>query len=73
MSDNKSNFISDKSDTTSSDPIMDLKIGIYNLFINLVNNSIVYYGPEKAVRMSIDYLQEIIYNFEQAINPSQEN
>lgn len=73
MSDNKSNLISNNSDTTSNDPIMDLKIGIYNLFVNLVNNSIVYYGPEKAIKMSIDYLQEIIYNFEQAINPSQEN
>ena len=38
MSENKSNFISDNSDTSSTDPIMDLKIGIYNLFVNLVNN-----------------------------------
>jgi hypothetical protein len=72
MSDNKSNFISDNSDTSSTDPIMDLKVGIYNLFVNLVNNSIVYYGPEQAVKMSIDYLQEIIYNFEQAIKPNEE-
>jgi len=72
MSNSKSNFISDNTDISSSDPIMDLKIGIYNLFINLVNNSIVYYGPEQAVKMSIEYLQEIIYNFEQAIKPNEE-
>jgi hypothetical protein len=72
MSDNKSNFISDNSDTSSTDPIMDLKVGIYNLFVNLVNNSIVYYGPEQAIKMSIDYLREIIYNFEQAIKPNEE-
>ena len=72
MSDNKSNFISDNKDTSSSDSIMDLKVGIYNLFVNLVNTSIVYYGPEQAVKMSIDYLQEIIYNFEQAIKTNEE-
>jgi len=72
MSNNKSNFVSDNTDISSSDPIMDLKIGIYNLFVNLVNNSIVYYGPEKAIKMSIEYLQEIIYNFEQATKPNEE-
>jgi hypothetical protein len=51
------------SEDISTDTIADLKTGIYNLFVNLINNQIVYCGPEMAVKLSIDFLQEIIYNF----------
>jgi len=60
------------SENVSTDTISDLKTGIYNLFVNLINNQIISYGPEMAVKVSIDFLQEIIYNFNKAIQPEQE-
>ena len=60
------------SENISTDTISDLKSGIYNLFVNLINNQIISYGPEMAVKLSIDFLQEIIYNFNKAIQPEQE-
>lgn len=60
------------SENVSTDTISDLKTGIYNLFVNLINNQIISYGPEMAVQLSIDFLQEIIYNFNKAIQPEQE-
>jgi hypothetical protein len=60
------------SENISTDTISDLKTGIYNLFVNLINNQIISYGPEMAVKLSIDFLQEIIYNFNKAIQPEQE-
>ena len=60
------------SENISTDTISDLKAGIYNLFVNLINNQIISYGPEMAVKLSIDFLQEIIYNFNKAIQPEQE-
>jgi len=60
------------SENVSTDTISELKTGIYNLFVNLINNQIISYGPEMAVKVSIDFLQEIIYNFNKAIQPEQE-
>ena len=60
------------SENISTDTISDLKAGIYNLFVNLINNQKISYGPEMAVKLSIDFLQEIIYNFNKAIQPEQE-
>ena len=60
------------SEDVSTDTISDLKTGIYNLFANLINHQVIPYGPEMAVKLSIDFLQEIIYNFNKAIQPEQE-
>ena len=60
------------SENVSTDTILDLKSGIYNLFISLINNQIVDYGPQKATEISLDFLREIIYNFEKAIQPTEE-
>jgi hypothetical protein len=59
-------------ENTSTDTISDLKTGIYNLFVNLINNQVLYHGPEMAVKLSIDFLEEIVYNFKKAIQPEQE-
>lgn len=71
-SDFDSSFIETVSEDVSTDVVMDLKKGIYNLFVNLINNQIIHLGPEGAVKSSVDYLEEIIYNFKQAINTDQE-
>ena len=65
-------LVDEVSENVSTDTISDLKTGIYNLFVNLINNQIISYGPEMAVKLSIDFLQEIIYNFNKAIQPEQE-
>ena len=65
-------LVDEVSENVSTDTISDLKTGIYNLFVNLINNQIISYGPEMAVKVSIDFLQEIIYNFNKAIQPEQE-
>lgn len=67
MSEEDLSFVNPISEDTSSDPVLDLKTGIYNLFVNLVNIQILSHGPVQAVQNSIDFLQEIIYNFEQSI------
>lgn len=71
-SDTSSSFVETVSEDVSTDIVMDLKKGIYSLFVNLINNQIVHLGPEGAVRDSINYLEEIIYNFKQAIEKDQE-
>lgn len=68
MSDeNKESFVETVSETVSTDIVTDLKVGIYNLFVSLVNNLIIYYGPEEAVKMATDYLDEITLNFRATI------
>jgi len=60
------------SEQVSTDIIVDLKSGIYNLFVSLINNQVVDYGPIQATQLAIDFLKEIIYNFEKAITPIEE-
>jgi len=72
MNDKDPSFVDEVTENVSTDTVSDLKTGIYNLFVNLINNQIVYHGPEMAVKFSIDFLQEIIYNFNKAIQPEQE-
>lgn len=74
MQDNEDDYaLVDKiSENVSTDTILDLKSGIYNLFISLINNQIVDYGPQGATEISLDFLREIIYNFEKAIQPTEE-
>jgi len=72
MSDDSESFVKQNKEDVSSDPIMDLKTGIYNLFVNLINVQILTYGPAQSVQNSIDFLNEIIYNFEQSIKENNE-
>lgn len=67
MSENKQSFVDPVSESVSTDHLMDLKVGIYNLFVSLINHQVIDYGPEQAVRNSLDFLKEIIYNFEKSI------
>jgi len=60
------------SEQISTDVVLDLKSGIYNLFVSLINNQVVDYGPMQATQLAIDFLKEIIYNFEKAITPIEE-
>lgn len=56
-----------------ADPIVELKSGIYNLFIGLYNNLIIDLGPEEAIRQSTAFLDEISYNFKKILTDYQES
>lgn len=53
---------------TSSDNIQELKSGIFSLFVNLYNHLSVLVGPKESMKYCILYLQEIINNFQTAID-----
>lgn len=47
----------------STDIITDLKTGIYNLFLSMINHLIVTHGPVEAVNISTSFLDEISNTF----------
>jgi hypothetical protein len=52
---------------TSTDVVTDLKAGIYNLFINLLNFYMVEYGPIEAVKLSTGFLDQISNTFKETL------
>lgn len=68
MSEDKNSLVNDHNDSVSTDIVTDLKSGIYNLFVALINHQIAFYGPEKALELSVQYLKNIVENFEGIIN-----
>lgn len=53
---------------TSTDVITDLKSGIYNLFLSLLNHLMVQYGPVEAVKVSTQFLDQISNTFKETLN-----
>lgn len=62
-----SSLVENNPSPTSGDVIMDLKTGIYNLFVSLFHNYVPTYGLEGAIQMSTDFLEEIVVNFRQTL------
>ena len=67
-SDSDYKLVEDVPDTVSTDTVTDIKNGIYNLFINLYRSQIPQFGPEGAMRESIEFLEEIAFNFKAAVD-----
>jgi hypothetical protein len=61
------------SEQVSTDKILDLKNGIYNLFVSLFNDYTIDFGPIKAVELSTQFLDEISENFKQILNQNTES
>lgn len=59
-------LINEVPEYTSTDVIMEMKIGIYNLFVGLYQNLMIEYGPIEAIKKSTEFLEEIIINFRSA-------
>lgn len=60
------------SDYVPTDVIVDLKSGIYNLFVSLVNNLMLHYGAVEAVRQATQFLDHISDNFKETLPENQE-
>lgn len=67
------NLISEADENVSTDKILDLKNGIYNLFVSLFNYYVIDYGPTEAVELSTNFLDEISNNFKQILNNNTQN
>ena len=65
-------LIDEQPDYVPTDIIMDLKSGIYNLFVSMINHNIMNHGPEKAVVISVNYLKQIVDHFEKAIQTNEQ-
>lgn len=66
--DDSISLVNENVESASTDVIMDLKTGIYNLFVRLFHNYIPEYGPEQSIRLSTEFLEEIIFNFRHSIS-----
>jgi hypothetical protein len=60
------------SDYIPTDSIIDLKTGIYNLFVSLLNNLMVHYGPIDAVHQATAYLDQISNTFKKTLPNNEE-
>ena len=56
-------LVEEVSDYVPTDSIVDLKSGIYNLFVSLLNNLMLHYGPIEAVKQSTAFLDQISDTF----------
>jgi len=54
-------------DYISTDIITDLKSGIYNLYLSLLNNLTAIHGPVEAVIISTQFLDNISNTFKETI------
>jgi len=72
--DNKNSFVDPVSDYVPTDVIVDLKSGIYNLFVSLLNNLMLHYGSIEAVNQATAFLDQISNTFKNTLpnNPSEE-
>lgn len=66
-------LVTQVNEQVSTDKILDLKNGIYNLFVSLFNDYTIDYGPIKAVELSTQFLDEISENFKQILKQNTES
>lgn len=63
----QNNLVEKTDDYISTDIITDLKSGIYNLYLSLLNNLTAVHGPVQAVIISTQFLDDISNTFKQTI------
>lgn len=61
-------LIEDIPEGTTTDVVTDLKMGIYNLYLNLLNYLMVEYGSVEAVKISTEFLDQISNTFKDTLN-----
>lgn len=65
-------LVEEVSDYVPTDVIVDLKSGIYNLFVSLLNNLMLHYGPIEAVVQATAFIDQISNTFKDTL-PKQNN
>jgi hypothetical protein len=65
-------LVEEVSDYVPTDVIVDLKSGIYNLFVSLLNNLMLHYGPIEAVIQATAFIDQISNTFKDTL-PKQTN
>lgn len=60
------------SEYVPTDVIVDLKTGIYNLFVSLLNNLMLHYGAVEAVEHATGFIDQISDNFKSTLPKNQE-
>lgn len=65
-------LVEEINDYTPTDVIVDLKTGIYNLFVSLLNNLMIHYGPVEAVKQATSYIDTISDRFKNTLPENQE-
>lgn len=67
------NLVEKVPEQVSTDPVAELKSGIYNLFIALYNNLIIEHGVVGAINQSTEFLDDISYNFKKILTDYEES
>ena len=68
QNENNVNDLVDKvSEYVPTDVIVDLKSGIYNLFVSLLNNLMIHYGPIDAVKEATAFIDQISNTFKNTL------
>ena len=65
-------LVDEVNDYVPTDIIVDLKTGIYNLFVSLVNNLMLHYGAVEAVKQATTFIDQISDNFKKTLPENQE-
>lgn len=60
-------LVEEVSDYVPTDVIVDLKSGIYNLFVSLLNNLMIHYGPIDAVKEATAFIDQISNTFKNTL------
>jgi hypothetical protein len=64
---NVDDLVEKVSEYVPTDVIVDLKSGIYNLFVSLLNNLMIHYGPIDAVKEATAFIDQISDTFKNTL------
>lgn len=72
---NNENFklVEEVPEYVSTDVVTDVKSGIYNLFVSLVDYMTVDYGPVQGADEACKYLERLVAQVREAINDNNNN
>jgi len=66
-------FVNPVSEFVSTDSILDIKSGIFNLFTSLYNKLSAVHGPIVGLKMALDYLNSITSHFQEVLEDPKNN
>lgn len=62
------NLVDSVDDYVSTDVVLDIKSGIYNLFVSLVDYYTIDYGPAMGADEACKYLERLVANVREALD-----